>query len=169
MSAYRVPVLAGLAAATLTLTTACADMASNERIPVETLYSGSNCGGDQEGPRLRVITDHEQFQAERDAMFRHVVGGDHADRLAAPDFNDTIAVLVTMGQRPTGGYRLALREPRAAIDNGTVELPITWQEPDEDAMVTQAITSPCLMVTLPRQDYDTISAVDQDGETRARE
>ena len=161
--------LAGLTAATLALATACADMGGDQHIPVEVLYSGSHCGGDGTEPHLRRIADEEQFRTERDAMFRHMLGNDHSDRLQAPDFDENIAVLIAMGQRSTGGYRLELRDDRAAVDNGAVELPVTWTEPDEDAMVTQAITSPCLMVTLPRQDYDTISAVDQDGETRARE
>lgn len=161
--------LAGLTAASLALVTACADMGGDEHVPVEVLYSGSHCGGDGSEPQLRRITDEEQFRAARDAMFRHVLGNDHAERLPAPDFHESIAVLATMGQRSTGGYGLELRDDRATLDNDALALSVTWTEPAEDAMVTQAITSPCLMLTLPRRDYDTIRAVDQDGKTRLRE
>lgn len=158
----------GLAGALLVTLAACADMNGNKGLPVETLRAGSHCGTTREEPRLRLITDREQLQELRQAMRGHVVGDDDNDRVTSPDLDDNVAVLIEMGQRPTGGYGLELREPHAVLANGTVTVPINWREPAEDAVVTQALTSPCLLLTLPRREFETIKAVDQHGHTRAR-
>ncbi len=75
--------------------------------------------------------------------------------------------LVEMGTRNTGGYGVAVS--RTAGRNGDVLiLKATFIAPAADRMVTEMISSPCVLVSLPQAHYAEIQLIDQDGRRRAR-
>lgn len=75
--------------------------------------------------------------------------------------------LVEMGGRPTGGYGLAVA--RAAVLRGELLiLQATFVSPAPGSLRTQALSSPCVLVQLPRGRYRTIEVQDQSGAVRAR-
>lgn len=73
--------------------------------------------------------------------------------------------LVEMGERNSGGYGLAISR-LAGRRSGDLILRGTFVAPGAGDMSTQAITSPCVLVSLPREGYDTVEIVDQDGRLR---
>ena len=75
--------------------------------------------------------------------------------------------LVEMGERNTGGYGIAISR-LAGRRGDTLTLRGTFIAPAADAMTTQAITSPCVLVSLPRDGYSTVEVIDQDGRRRGR-
>jgi hypothetical protein len=72
-----------------------------------------------------------------------------------------------MGQRPTGGYALGLQDPTVAIANRVGTVVVRFQEPAPGAMVPQVLTSPCLLLKLPKDDLREVRVVDPTGLLRA--
>ncbi|HSW14884.1 MAG TPA: protease complex subunit PrcB family protein [Solimonas sp.] len=75
--------------------------------------------------------------------------------------------LVEMGERNTGGYGLAISR-LAGRRGDTLVLNGTFIAPAAEDMTTQAITSPCVLVSLPKQGYSQVEIIDQDGRVRGR-
>jgi len=75
--------------------------------------------------------------------------------------------LIEMGERSSGGYGLAISRT-AGRRGDTLILSGTFVAPAPDDITTQAITSPCVLVSLPRQGYAWVEVIDQDGRLRGR-
>lgn len=75
-------------------------------------------------------------------------------------------LVVGMGQRPTGGYHLRLEGKHTGIKNGVLNITFDWHAPRLDAAVSQALTSECLAVKLPKGSYKTVKVRDQLGNVR---
>ena len=131
-----------------------------EPMTATVLFQGQQCGRQQASPALTRIVDQKALQAL-------------ATRLDMPwpfaagvDFQRQLLLLLEMGQRPTTGYRLLLSDTAVAVNQATAVLRLNWQQPPADAMLAQMLTSPCLLLTLPRADYRVIEVVDDDGKRR---
>lgn len=76
-------------------------------------------------------------------------------------------LLLEMGERRTGGYFI---EPKtdATIDRDRVMwLAGEWIKPGKDRMVTQMLTSPCVLLSIPPRDYRGFRIIDQNEELRS--
>lgn len=76
-------------------------------------------------------------------------------------------IVVEMGERPTAGYRLEVREGMSRIEEGTLILALDWLPPAPDAMVAQVVTAPCIVVGAPDGDYGRIEVRDNTLDLRA--
>lgn len=72
--------------------------------------------------------------------------------LRAIDFEQEHVVLVGLGQKATGGYGLTLQS--SEIDDGTLELTLKLRRPAADAMVTQALTTPCAVIAISPNEWE---------------
>jgi hypothetical protein len=74
----------------------------------------------------------------------------HAGPQAAPavDFSTSLVAAVFLGTRPTGGFRVEIVAARRENDALVVEY--VERRPAADTLVTQILTSPFHMVSLPR-------------------
>ena len=68
---------------------------------------------------------------------------------------------IMMGRKSTGGYSLALSAAQTMMEDGWAVIPVQWNVPAEGMMLTQALTSPCLFIAIPRQQYRGIRIVDK--------
>jgi hypothetical protein len=132
-----------------------------ERLPVEVLAVGGQCAALGEQPSLRYFTETEALGR---ALAQALAGLPAVPALRPEE----AAVLVGMGLKPTGGYRLELAEPCMSVAEGVARLRLEWREPPADAMVTQALTYPCIALKVPRRDYREIRIEDQAGDVRLR-
>jgi hypothetical protein len=82
---------------------------------------------------------------------------------SVPDSGDGTYLAAYWGQKPTGGYSLAVESARLAGDRVTVELAL--REPPPDAMVTQALTYPYAVAVVRGLDPQgkQFSFTDQNG------
>ena len=81
--------------------------------------------------------------------------------LAEADLTDMPPlVLVSRGAQPTGGYRLQFKNANLSGDRVTLKL--HWQTPPEGAMVSQAITHPCIVLALADLPGGAITVVAED-------
>jgi len=87
---------------------------------------------------------------------------------AIPWDSDTLGVLVVhMGRQPTGGYRLSLSVPVIEARRGSGVVNVTRHRPDIGAIVSQALSSPCLVLQFPYKDLKSLRVHDQDGRLMA--
>lgn len=77
---------------------------------------------------------------------------EHLGREHPVDFDESLhqAVYIELGVRPTGGY--AVNVVRVYEEDKNLVLEYSEREPSPDQYVTQALTSPWVMVLLPRSD-----------------
>ena len=85
------------------------------------------------------------------------------ERLEAGD--DRI-VVIEQGRRPTAGYQVAVSRV-AELRGSELSLHVTMLSPRPGAMTAQMITSPCVVVGVPRVDIRKLRVIDQSGEQRA--
>jgi hypothetical protein len=127
------------------------------------LYGGSHCGYGAPRPAAQWIGSTEQLRA----LYERFAGRAPAAAVAGIDFAKEGVLLIEMGERPTAGYALDLPPDAARIKDGRLELIVDWTEPPPDAITAQVITSPCLLVRLPRAGYREVRVIDQEGSVRA--
>ncbi len=76
-------------------------------------------------------------------------------------------VLIEMGRKPTGGYLLGLKDNQARLLDDTAQVSTVWVEPAPGAIVTQVVTSPWVLIALPKNaSYSRVQVVDQNGRIR---
>lgn len=98
-----------------------------------------------------VLRDEEAYAAFWERL--------HADRDSVPerpgvDFDEEVVVAIVLGQRSTGGYSVEIDEVLTSAAGGTIQVRFTEAVPGEDCFVTQALTSPYVLVTVKAQDED---------------
>jgi hypothetical protein len=134
-------------------------------VPATAVRFGAQCGGAGAEPSARWLGT--------EAAAREALGTegpiDAAGRGALPvDFAKEGVVLVGMGSRPTAGYALTLSADRAEVKDGVATIAVRFEEPAPGAMLAQMLTSPCLLVALPREGLREVRVVDASGAVRAR-
>jgi hypothetical protein len=153
-----------LALAAAVLLTACASQRPRgpAKVTASVLRAGTQCGGEVTGPSARWISTEGVLRA---AMGPGGAFGVQADMPV--DFRKEGVLAVYMGQRSTGGYALALHDPEVAIQDHVGTVVVRFEEPPPGGMVTQVITSPCLLLRLPRAELRQVRVVDPAGTLRA--
>ena len=145
------------------------DSHSKERptLKIRLLYKGDQCHLNRLNPHLVWIEDPDQFEKTYTRLTRHTIGAQQ-NLSSQIDFSREGILIVTMGQKPTGGYGLELKRESAVISDDTAVLTVSWIEPPKGAILPQIITSPCLAVILPKGPYSKIQLLDQDAHQRLK-
>lgn len=127
-------------------------------IPVTVLLEADQCQAQDILPSAIWVRKAEQL----DFALAQQIKAAHPD--AIPWNSDALGVLVIhMGRQPTGGYRLSLADPTIEARRGKGVVNVTRHRPDIGAVVSQVITSPCLVLQLPFKDLKSLRVQDQDG------
>ena len=131
-----------------------------------TLAAGTQCGHSDNAPAASWLDTADALQIAYRRMTRQTLG---ANTLPAqtPDFAKYGVLQVFMGQQSTGGYQLRLLHPRVEHLASGATVRIAWQSPPPGALTPQVITSPCLLLAVPRGSYQSITVTDQTGRVRA--
>ena len=132
---------------------------------VRLLYKGDQCQTNRLDPQAFWIDDPDQFKKTYARLTQHTLGAQQ-DPSSRVDFSREGILMVTMGQKPTGGYGLELNREFAVISDDTAVLSVSWIEPPKGAILPQIITSPCLAIILPKGPYSQIHLLDQDAHLR---
>lgn len=125
---------------------------SGDRVPddadmlaIETLYRSSRSG----------VEDSRRVVIRSDSAWQRFWGELHAGQRTPPerpqiDFDRSIVVGATAGEKPTGGHSIAI-EGVLANDDG-VWVSVVKTEPGEGCLRTQALTYPAVAVEAPKRD-----------------
>lgn len=133
--------------------------------PAKVIYSAGMCDGASGGPAVTWIGSAPDLQSVYERI-RHRQPGGKAQPPPAVDFATRAVLWVRMGRQPSAGYGLSLQEPGTEIGDGTLILRVKWLEPAPDRVYAQVITSPCLLVSVPRGGYHRVEVRDEHGTVR---
>lgn len=122
-------------------------------------------GYDQPEPMIYVVKDY--LAAHPEASRLESVLGVYRE----PDSAGTLELLILQGQKNTGGYAITAEEVR--LDQGKLIIVALQREPSRQDIVTQALTSPYEVISLPLDELPllreplAIELVDANGKTLA--
>jgi hypothetical protein len=155
-----------LALAGAALAVACASgkpARSPASVTAVVVRASAQCGGEQSSPSARWLGSEGTFRAAMGA------GGAFGAEPEPPlDFRREGVLAVYMGQRPTAGFSLALADAKVAIAGGVATVVVEFREPAPGLAQAQVLTSPCLLVRMPRGDLREVRVVDPGGTVRAQ-
>jgi len=146
--------------------TPAVDSTEGTPIPLRILYQGALCGGNRPSPSVTLVAGSDQLKRIFIESKGRMLG--QSPRTPAVDFDAEHVVDIQMGQKPTGGYGIELAEPHATLNDGEALIRLRWIEPAPGAIVTQILTSPCLVVALPKGAYEKIAITDENGKVRKK-
>ena len=95
-------------------------------------------------PAREVLETEEEWRETWDRMHAGVSPPPERPEV---DLEASIVVVLAMGTRPTGGYGIGVSAAR--VVDGDLELEVEERSPGASCGVTQAITSPTLLIQLP--------------------
>ena len=75
------------------------------------------------------------------------------------DFNHDVVVAVAAGQRPTGGYEIAI--DRVTQSDGQLTVEVVERTPGPNCMTTASLTQPVDVVVLPAADAKSLSFLER--------
>ena len=73
------------------------------------------------------------------------------------------AVLVELGAQPSAGYGVLLDREVADISGGTATVAVRVERPAPGSMSAAVVTSPCLLLHVPKGPYTRVRVVDAGG------
>ncbi|MFC7293735.1 protease complex subunit PrcB family protein [Marinobacter aromaticivorans] len=140
--------------ASLALLAGCASsgiVANESSAPLaRQVTQSSHCG--LTGPGLAYVQTEDRLQ-----QLLHLPAQNMAvQQLRAVDLEQEHLLFVTLGERPTGGYSVGLVSAAAEEAGKTLSLSMAVRTPAPGTMVTQALTSPCVVVAFPARDWSEI-------------
>jgi hypothetical protein len=135
-------------------------------IAIEQVHAGSVCSGSPRDPKAVWINSHQDLKRHWQRMLRHRLGTGKPS-IPQVEWETHGIVMVHMGRKTTGGYRLEPAQSHGRIQAGKVLIMINWVEPPAGAITAQMITSPCLLLKIQRGEYHAVVIVDQSGHQRA--
>ncbi len=117
------------------------------------------CDTPTEAAVVRLFDSAEQLRAwDANNMLQ-------LERIELPQ--DSSFVLLEQGLRNTGGYSVELRERAEVDEQGTLKLTAEWIEPGADRIVTQIMTSLCVLAAVEPALYPRVELYDKNGTFRA--
>jgi hypothetical protein len=144
--------------------TPAADGTEDQRIPLRILAQDVLCGGNRPTPSVTLVADSGRLKRILIESRGRMLG--QSPPVPVVDFDAEHVVTIQMGQKPTGGYGIELAEPDATLKDGEALIRLRWVEPPPGSIVTQILTSPCLIVSLPKGAYEKITITDENGSVR---
>lgn len=135
-------------------------------IAIETVHAATVCSGAPRVPTAIWIDSHQVLNLHWQRMLSHRLG-DGKSPMPQIEWGTHGVLLIHMGQKNTGGYRLELAHSHSRVQAGKVLVQVNWVEPPAGAIATQMITSPCLLLKIQKGEYRTVVIVDQSGHQRA--
>jgi len=123
-------------------------------LPVISLQSLSQCGVSD--PGLGWVRQLSELSVLPETLRLPV------DRLTL-DFTQHSLLVVYLGAQPNTGYRLQRLASEAPLLVGRLQVEVERITPKPGMMYAQMITSPCLLLEIPKGDYSQIEVLDQHG------
>ncbi len=128
-------------------------------VDVRELRRALLCGTPTEEAVVRLFDTVEELRAWDDQDNLRL------DRVELPA--DKSFVVLEQGLRRTGGYSVELRRKASVDEQGTLRLQADWLEPLPDRVVTQMMTSLCVLVAVDAQPYRQVEVQDSTEQLKA--
>lgn len=144
-------------------TAAAASARPTRTLAATVLQNTLQCGTDVQQPTVQWITDAQQLRQRYQQL-----AGQSPTKPTAPviDFARESVLLIGMGQHPTGGYLLNYQQQPIRYDGEILAVEVSWQEPLPGYKQAQVLTSPCLLLRLPKVEVERVRVLDQEQQVR---
>lgn len=154
----------GVVVAVALLALACKTSGTPATPAIQRLYSSAHCNSGSTEASAAWINERAALIAVYQRIRGHILG----DAASPPEvnFQQTAVLLIEMGRRNTGGYGLRLASRQLDIVGEAARVRVDWNRPAADGVTAQVLTSPCLMLQIPRGRYSSVQVVDQTGRVR---
>ena len=133
---------------------------SAEKVPIQIKYSSNQCG----------ITKPMLISIKSASELANLFGPAQKRTLSAKtfkidiDYQKQMLILFAIGEKPSGGYTILLRDEAARLESEQLVLPIDIEQPAEDSFQAQVISSPCQIYVIPRIKFMEILVVSRQSE-----
>ncbi len=137
---------------------------ATEPMSAQVLYRGSRCPATQ--PGIRVISDAAswvEWQRQQQTLFP--ASNEQEDTAADLEFSQVSVIVISMGQRPTPGYAVEVPEGSVTLHGTSLTISTIWRQPPKGAILAQVLTSPCIAITVPITQYNSVEIKNQHGDT----
>lgn len=119
----------------------------SETVMVRKIFGNAQCGDEIASMRFIVSAQLQALLAQN--ALKQTWGSEPN----LPEVGQLPLLLISLGQKPSGGYGLSLTGEAATVENGALLLPLVIQEPSPNTLQTQQLTQPCLVVELQPGGY----------------
>lgn len=156
-----------LAIVALSILVGCGDGSGETTItvPLEMAFSSNQCQRAEQGVSIFssqnvweewVLNQSTQLSMEdpRDISSAEIYPVDSASSI----------MLISMGQRSSGGFSVGILDSEATLTGNNLTLRVAWHTPAEDSFQAQIMTSPCIAFRLERLDLGKIAILNDGGE-----
>lgn len=116
-----------------------------ESIKIRQITQSAHCG--LTGPGVAYLRSSEERETMLDVSGQNMA----TDAVRNVDLSREDLVIVTLGQKPTGGYSVGLTG--AHEQERVLDLVMQVSAPGPDMMVTQVITSPCVVLAVEKRSW----------------
>ena len=132
------------------LLTACASggSVSESGVSVRQVTQSAQCG--LTGPGIAYVQNESEREALLDLNGQNMVTG----AVRGVNLEQESIVIVTLGKKPTAGYSVGLAD--ASANGETLTLSVQVSSPPADAITAQVITSPCVVLAVPADDWQQV-------------
>ena len=127
----------------------------------ETIRNGAHGIASQKSANATWINDPEGLQHVFTAIDRYHLGND-ANVVPDIDWSRYGVLFIEMGQKPTGGYSIDFIPALSRVVDKQALIHISWNTPEEGVFLTQAVTSPFIMLKIYRAEITSIIVLNQD-------
>lgn len=114
------------------------------------VIQSAHCG--LTGPGLAFVQTSEGLQKLLELPAQNMA----VQQLRQVDLEKEHLLFVTLGEKPTGGYSVSLASASVESTENTLRLSMAVRSPAPGTMVTQVITSPCVVVAVPANNWPEI-------------
>lgn len=115
--------------------------------------------------KSKWIADQQSYEALFKELFSRQISTPRP-QAAVVDFSKYAMLFISMGQQRTGGYSVKLASETMDVNNNRASVSVKWLVKKPGAMAVQMLTNPCLLLRVPRGNYQAVDVVDQVGRKR---
>ncbi len=131
-------------------------------VPVTVVFSGNQCFCEQHTITAEQLNNQKEIDAFVARNINRTIGISKPE-IDPIEFSQNIVLAIWMGKQPTAGYGLRLAENNAQVKENTAIIRLTVTTPAPNRPAAQVITSPCMLIKLPKAQYNSLMLVSQDG------
>jgi hypothetical protein len=122
---------------------------SAEKVPIQIKYSSNQCGfikpmlvSIKSAPELANLFELAQKRTLSAKTFKIDV-----------NYQKQMLILFAIGEKPSSGYTILLRDEVARLESEQLYLPIDIEQPVEGSLQAQVISSPCQIYVIPKIEF----------------
>lgn len=133
---------------------------------MQVVYQSAECGTIKDLPNQVWISDQGSLESVFARILSNRIGKQLPEFTEHFDFDRFGLLFLHMDEKPTGGFSFELLPDHSCLSGNTAVIGIDYIKPDPDAVVSQMITHPCIMIKLEKKDFNRIVILDQNNTPR---